>query len=57
MNKLIAKKSQLGVTTVEYAIIAALVVGIAVVAFPTLKTALVSAFGSISTTLTNNAKT
>ena len=51
---MLAQVKQKGVTTVEYAIIAALVVGIAVVAFPTLKTALVSVFTSVSNTVTTN---
>ena len=53
--KTLKQLEQRGASTVEYAIIAALVVAIGIAAFPSLKTALVTAFGTIGTTVTNTA--
>lgn len=52
--QLVKKNSQKGASLIEYAVIAALVVGIAVLVFPTLKDGLSTAFTNIGTTLTNS---
>ena len=55
MNIRTLKNTQAGASTVEYAIIAALVVAIGIAAFPSLKTALTTAFGTIGTKITTTA--
>lgn len=49
--QLVKKNSQKGASLIEYAVIAALIVGIAVLVFPTLQTGLSTAFTNISTQL------
>ncbi len=55
MKKLVAIKKQRGASTVEYAIIAALVVAIGVAVFPGLRTALTTAFTTIGGKITTTA--
>jgi len=50
--QLVKKNSQKGASLIEYAVIAALIVGIAVLVFPKLQTGLSDAFTNISTMLT-----
>ncbi|GLR26871.1 MULTISPECIES: Flp family type IVb pilin [Limnobacter] len=48
---LVKKNKQEGASLIEYAVIAALIVGIAVLVFPTLQTGLSTAFSNISAQL------
>lgn len=49
--QLVKKNKQEGASLIEYAVIAALIVGIAVLVFPTLQTGLSTAFSNISAQL------